>query len=84
MQFWYNCDPIQLIFLRLLSDHAKQSIIYHCLNSTAWYKQETGNNEHSIKLRADNGIEIHAQGTRKYAPTIVMDECKVTIIKNEI
>lgn len=73
----YDCDPTQLTFLRLLSDHAKQSITYHCLNSSAWFKQSSGSYQHSIKLKADNGIEIHASGTKKYAPTIVLDECKV-------
>jgi len=76
-QFVYDCDPIQLTFLRLLSDRAKQSITYHCLNSTAWSQQGSGNYEHSIKLKADNGIEMHAKGTRKYTPTIVLDECKI-------
>ncbi|CAH3190575.1 unnamed protein product, partial [Porites evermanni] len=75
--FIYDCDPTQLTFLRLLSDHAKQSITYHCLNSTAWFKQSSGSYQHSIKLKADNGIEIHASGTKKYAPTIVLDECKI-------
>lgn len=76
-QFVYDCDPIQLTFLRLLSDHAKQSVTYHCLNSTAWFKQGSGNYKHSIKLKSDNGIEMHAEGTRKYAPTILMDDCKI-------
>ena len=80
LQFVYECDPIQLTFLRLLSNHAKQSITYHCLNSTAWFKQRSGNYDYSIKLKAENGIEIHAKGTRKYKPTIVLDECKVRII----
>ena len=78
LQFAYDCDPIQLTFLRLLSNHAKQTITYHCLNSTAWFRQGSRNYEHSIRLKADNGIEIHAKGTRKYKPTIVLDECQVT------
>ena len=77
LQFVYNCDPIQLTFLRLLSNHAKQTITYHCLNSTAWLRQGSVNYEHSIRLKADNGIEIHAKGTRKYKPTVVLDECQV-------
>lgn len=77
LQFVYNCDPIQLTFLRLLSNHAKQTITYHCLNSTAWFRQGSVNYEHSIRLKADNGIEIHAKGTRKYKPTVVLDECQV-------
>lgn len=76
-QFVYDCDPIQLTFLRLLSNRAKQIITYHCLNSSAWFKQSTGNYEYSIKLKAENGIEIHAQGTKKYKPTILLDECKI-------
>ena len=76
-QFVYDCDPLQLKFLQLRSDIAKQSITYHCLNSTAWFNQEYGNYKHSIKLKGDNGIEMHAEGTRKYTPNIVMDECKV-------
>ncbi|XP_015749508.1 PREDICTED: collagen alpha-1(II) chain-like [Acropora digitifera] len=75
--FVYDCDPLQLKFLRLRSDIAKQSITYHCLNSTAWFNQEYGNYKHSIKLKGDNGIEMHAEGTRKYTPNIVMDECKI-------
>ena len=78
LQFAYDCDPIQLTFLRLLSNHAKQTITYHCLNSTAWFREGSGNYEHSIRLKADNGIEIHAKGTRKYKPTVVLDECQVT------
>lgn len=77
LQFVYDCDPLQLKFLRLRSDIAKQSITYHCLNSTAWFNQEYGNYKHSIKLKGDNGIEMHAEGTRKYTPNIVMDECKI-------
>jgi len=77
LQFAYDCDPIQLTFLRLLSNHAKQTITYHCLNSTAWFREGSGNYEHSIRLKADNGIEIHAKGTRKYKPTVVLDECQI-------
>lgn len=77
LQFVYDCDPIQLTFLRLLSNHARQNITYHCLNSTAWFRQGSRNYEHSIRLKADNGIEIHAKGTRKYKPTVVLDECQV-------
>lgn len=79
LQFVYDCDPIQLTFLRLLSNRAKQVITYHCLNSSAWFKQSTGSYEYSIKLKAENGIEIYAQGTIKYKPTILLDECKVRV-----
>lgn len=67
------------MFLRLLSDHAQQNITYHCRNSAAWYDEETGNYNKSIKLQGHNGVELYASSTKKYKPTVLKDDCRVSM-----
>ena len=95
IQFWCNCqwslnfffplqmiytfDPSQMTFLRLLSDRARQNITYHCRNSAAWFNKENSDYTHSIKIMGDNGIELHASSSNKFKPTIIRDDCHVSM-----
>ena len=78
-QMKYSFEPSQLVFLRLLSNRARQNITYHCRNSAAWFNKENNGNTHSIKIMGDNGIEFHASSSNKFRPTIIRDECHVSI-----
>ena len=69
-------EPTQLEFLRLLSDRASQRIKYNCKDSVAWGDK---NNEFSksIKIKADNGVEMHADSSNKFKPKLILDGCSV-------
>jgi hypothetical protein len=75
----YTFDPSQMAFLRLLSDRARQNITYHCRNSAAWFNKENSDYTHSIKIMGDNGIELHASSSNKFKPTILRDDCHVSL-----
>jgi len=45
-----SLGPVQLTFLRLLSNEAYQNFTYTCINSAAWYDTTTGNHNNAIKL----------------------------------
>ncbi|EDO48996.1 predicted protein [Nematostella vectensis] len=68
--------PSQLAFLRLLSDRARQNVTYHCLNSAAWSSGK-GDLNHSIKIKGDNGVELHASSSNKFKPQIIRDDCHI-------
>ena len=76
LQFRYTVESNQLTFLQLHSDKAKQTIIYHCINSTAW-QNKTNDITHSIKLLGDNEREYKASAPKKHRPTVLSDGCKV-------
>ena len=69
-------EPTQLEFLRLLSDRASQRVKYNCKDSVAWGDK---NNEFSksIKIKADNGVEMHAESSNKFKPKLILDGCSV-------
>ena len=75
-QIEYASEPSQLDFLRLLSDRARQRIKYNCKDSVAWGDE---NNEFSksIKIKADNGVEMHAESSNKFKPKLILDGCSV-------
>ncbi|CAB4021818.1 collagen alpha-1(I) chain-like [Paramuricea clavata] len=75
-KFRYTVESNQLTFLQLHSDKAKQKIIYHCINSTAW-RDRTNDVTHSIKLLGDNEREYKASTPRKHRPTVLSDGCQV-------
>ncbi|RMX56377.1 hypothetical protein pdam_00004425, partial [Pocillopora damicornis] len=52
----YVSEPSQLEFLRLLSDRARQRIVYNCKDSVAW-SDEKNEFSKSVKIKADNGVK---------------------------
>lgn len=66
--------PIQLTFLRLLSQEAHQNFTYSCTNSIGWFDQEANNYELSIKILGENGHEF---GPKAQKPLVLFDGCKV-------
>ena len=68
----------QLLFLRLLSDRARQTITYHCKNSIAWYDEQLKDVSKSIKIKTANGVIIHSSSSNKFKPRIITDDCRVS------
>ena len=68
----------QLLFLRLLSDRARQTITYHCKNSIAWYDEHLKDVSKSIKIKTANGVIIHSSSSNKFKPRIITDDCRVS------
>ena len=78
LQIEYVAEPSQLEFLRLLSDRARQRIKYNCKDSVAWGDKNNGLSK-SIKIKADNGVEMHAGSSNKFKPKLILDGCSVSI-----
>lgn len=72
----YVSEPSQLEFLRLLSDRARQRVIYNCKDSVAW-GDEKNEFSKSVKIKADNGVEMHAESSNKFKPKVILDDCAV-------
>merc|ERR1712064_232306 len=68
-----SLGPVQLTFLRLLSNEAYQNFTYTCINSAAWYDSSTGNLNNAIKLQGDNEDEFSPMNN---SPNILMDGCR--------
>merc|ERR1711963_125161 len=68
-----SMGPVQLTFLRLLSNEAYQNFTYTCINSAAWYDTTTGNHNNAIKLQGDNEDEFSPV---ENSPNILMDGCR--------
>jgi len=73
--------PIQMTFLRLLSQQAYQNFTYTCMNSVAWFNSRTENYEMSLRLLGENDIEIGHDTPVK--PTILKDGCHSGTAKSE-
>lgn len=69
-----NVGPIQLTFLRLLSQEAHQNFTYLCTNSIAWFDQEANNYDLSIRILGENGQEFSPKILK---PLVLLDGCKV-------
>lgn len=77
LQIEYVNEPSQLEFLRLLSDRARQRIKYNCKDSVAWGDENRGFSK-SLKIKADNGVEMHAESSNKFKPKLILDDCSVS------
>lgn len=70
-----------MVFLRLLSSEATQNFTYSCMNSAAWFNQQSGTYNSAIKLMGADG-QIFGPDDEK--PLILSDGCKVTFDTNMI
>ena len=61
----YAADIYQMKMMKLLSNNARQTITYNCMNSRA-----------IVKLLSDNDIELHSQAKPSMRPQVVLDQCK--------
>jgi hypothetical protein len=61
----YAADIYQMKMMKLLSNHARQTITYNCMNSRA-----------IVKLLSDNDLEMHSQSKASLRPQVVLDQCK--------
>lgn len=72
--------PVQMSFLRLLSQEAHQNFTYTCVNSIAWYNTKTYKYDMSISLLGQSGQEFSNTGLR---PNIILDGCSSRTSKSE-
>ena len=72
-QFYYKIDTVQLNWLHLYSEKARQTLTFHCLNTTPY----------GAKLNTFLGDEMDTTfGKHKVSTRItVQDECTVCILK---
>lgn len=75
-----SLGPVQMTFLKLLSQEAYQNFTYTCLNSVAWFNNKTFKYDLAIKLRGENGQEFSYE---KIKPFIIEDGCKSRINKSK-
>jgi len=68
-----SLGPVQLTFLRLLSNEAYQNFTYTCINSAAWFDSTTANHNNAIKIQGDNEEEF---STEFNTPNILLDGCR--------
>lgn len=61
----YAADIYQMKMMKLLSNNARQSITYNCMNSRAL-----------VKILADNDVEMDSQSKPNMRPRVLLDECK--------
>jgi len=64
-----------MIFIRLLSKEASQTIIYHCKNSVGYKDEKTGNLKKAVILKGSNDLELKAEGNNRFRYTVVEDSC---------
>ena len=69
-----SVGPVQMTFLRLLSEEAHQNFTYTCINSVAWYDNNARNYDLALKLLGDNDDEFSAMRNK---PNVEMDGCRV-------
>jgi collagen type V/XI/XXIV/XXVII alpha len=68
-----SLGPVQLTFLRLLSNEAYQNFTYTCINSAAWFDATTGSYSNAIKIQGDNEDEFSHDIN---SPNILLDGCR--------
>ena len=67
---------VQMNFLRILSEEARQNFTYSCINSVAWYSAQSDSYDLSLKLMSANEMEI-GYDTTSPAINVLVDGCKV-------
>lgn len=69
---------VQMNFLRILSEEARQNFTYSCINSVAWYNSKLDSYDMSIKLMSANEMEL-GYDTTSPAINVLVDGCRVRI-----
>ena len=69
-----SVGPVQMRFLRLLSETARQEFTYTCINSVAWYDESARNYQNSVTFLGDNSDTF---SSTKNKPKVTLDGCKV-------
>jgi collagen type V/XI/XXIV/XXVII alpha len=64
---------VQMTFLRLLSETARQNFTYTCINSAAWFSTDSQDYKYAIKIMGSNEQEFTAKRNK---PTILDDTCR--------
>ncbi len=70
-----SVGPIQMRFLRLLSQNSRQNFTYTCINSVAWYDDRGRNYNSALRFLGDNEATFSAS---KNKPTVTYDGCRVS------
>ena len=70
-----SVGPVQMRFLRLLSETARQNFTYTCINSAGWYDDSLRNYKNALVFRGDNEDTFSAG---KNKPEVTYDGCKVS------
>ncbi len=82
MQITYDSvGAVQMRFLRLLSENARQDFTYTCINSVAWYDDHARSYKSAINFRGDNEAIFSAN---KNKPTVTNDGCRVSRTRNSV
>lgn len=67
---------VQMNFLRMLSEEARQNFTYSCINTVAWYSDKLDSYEMSIKLMSANEMEL-SYDTSSPSINVLSDGCMV-------
>lgn len=67
---------VQMNFLRILSEEARQNFTYTCINSVAWHSTKLDSYDLSIKLMSANEMEI-GYDTTSPSINVLDDGCRV-------
>lgn len=70
---------VQMNFLRILSEEARQNFTYTCINSVAWYSAKQDGYDLSLKLMTANEMEI-GYDTTSPSITVIADGCRVSAL----
>lgn len=75
-EFTYPVNTIQLTFLRLLTNQARQTITYYCKNSVAAFDEKANTMDHALRLITTTEAELTADGKSTFRYNILQDDCK--------
>ncbi|XP_022176710.1 collagen alpha-1(XI) chain-like [Myzus persicae] len=74
--------PVQMNFLRLLSQNGYQNFTYTCINSAAWFNAKSNSYDMAVKFMGENSIQFSSeQGSPKV--DVLVDGCKTRKSKSE-
>lgn len=69
---------VQMNFLRILSEEARQNFTYSCINSVAWYSSKLDSYDMAIKLMSANEMEL-GYDTTSPRINVIADGCQVRV-----